>query len=75
MRRSWIPCLTLALTLLALASAHAQARLDWRDSTPAEQALDATAFAGIGDTITKDMPDVQSAVVVLRGRVVGSNAA
>lgn len=72
MRRSWFPCLTLALTLLSLGGAYAQARLDWRASTPAEQALDATAFAGIGDTIAKDMADVQSAVVVLRGRVVFS---
>ena len=43
---------------------------EWRaSSTSAETALDAAAFQGMDDTITKE-GDVQSVVVVQRGRVV-----
>lgn len=43
----------------------------WREaSTPAEQALDAKAFEGLDAALATQFTDVQSAVVVLRGRVV-----
>lgn len=54
--------------VLALAASHAAAQ--WRASTPAEQALDTAAFQGVTDAIAGELPDVQSAVVALRGRVV-----
>lgn len=45
----------------------------WRTTaTPAEQALDATAFQGAGEVLAQQLTDVESAVVVLRGRVVFS---
>ncbi|MDN8615988.1 serine hydrolase domain-containing protein [Variovorax ginsengisoli] len=54
------------LTLLAPALGAAQLR----DSSPAEQALDAEAFQGMDQAISERLPDVQAAVVLLRGRVV-----
>ncbi|ROZ78888.1 serine hydrolase [Ramlibacter sp. WS9] len=54
--------------VLALATSHAAAQ--WRTSTPAEQALDTAAFQGVAESIVGELPDVQSAVVALRGRVV-----
>lgn len=42
----------------------------WRVATPAEQARDAAAFEGVGQHIAERLADVQSVVVVLRGRVV-----
>lgn len=54
--------------VLAFAASHAAAQ--WRTSTPAEQALDAAAFQGIAESIAGELPDVQSAVVAQRGRVV-----
>lgn len=48
----------------------APALVSWRGtSTPAEQALDATAFQGLEAALGTQLTDVQSAVVVLRGRV------
>ncbi|MDP3228031.1 MAG: serine hydrolase [Acidovorax sp.] len=47
------------------------AAMPWREaSTPAEQALDAAAFQGLDAALSSQLTDVQSAVVVLRGRVV-----
>ncbi|WP_298210905.1 serine hydrolase [Acidovorax sp.] len=47
------------------------ANMAWREaSTPAEQALDAKAFQGLDAALATQLTDVQSAVVVLRGRVV-----
>lgn len=47
------------------------APMTWREtSTPAEQALDAAAFQGLDAALSTQFTDVQSAVVVLRGRVV-----
>ncbi|MBU0890413.1 MAG: serine hydrolase, partial [Gammaproteobacteria bacterium] len=47
------------------------AEMPWREaSTPAEQALDAAAFQGLEAALSSQLTDVQSAVVVLRGRVV-----
>jgi len=56
--------------LLALAAATVQA--EWRTGPPTEQeqALDAAAFQGIDAVLAGQLTDVQSAVVVLRGRVV-----
>ena len=58
--------------LLACAAlvAQAQPNIEWRASSPAEQALDSAAFQGIDQAIEQHLADVQSAVVVLRGRVV-----
>lgn len=72
-RSTWI-----SLGLLAcLATGAAQAQpaqpvnTPWREaSTPAEQALDAAAFQGLDAALSTQLTDVQSAVVVLRGRVV-----
>lgn len=48
-----------------------RAPMPWREaSTPAEQALDATAFQDADAALAAQFTDVQSAVVVLRGRVV-----
>ncbi|MDP3759262.1 MAG: serine hydrolase [Ramlibacter sp.] len=55
---------------LFLASAPARADTEWRAPSAAEQALDAAAFNGVNPAITDSLPDVQSVVVVLRGRVV-----
>lgn len=58
--------------LLGAAGAHAQGPAvpaAWGASTPAEAALDAAAFQGMDDTIAQQA-DVQSVVVVQRGRVV-----
>ncbi|WP_162585882.1 serine hydrolase domain-containing protein [Variovorax sp. RA8] len=52
--------------LLSPASVLAQ----WRSSTPQEQALDAAAFQGVASAIGEEFPDVQSAAVALRGRLV-----
>jgi CubicO group peptidase (beta-lactamase class C family) len=54
--------------VVALAASHAAAQ--WRPSTPAEQALDAAAFQSVAESIAGGLPDVQGAVVALRGRVV-----
>lgn len=57
--------------LAALApTVQAQRPAAWRNSSAAEQAQDAVAFAGLDQAIREDSPDVQSAVVVLQGRVV-----
>lgn len=69
-RSTWITLSLLAC--LATSAAHGQPtdRL-WRTtSTPAEQALDATAFQGMDAVLADQLTDVQSAVVVLRGRMV-----
>ncbi|MDO9358635.1 MAG: serine hydrolase [Polaromonas sp.] len=50
--------------------AHAQSGNEWRSSSPAEQVLDAAAFKGLDATIAAELGDVQSVVVVLRGRTV-----
>ncbi|HET7835661.1 MAG TPA: serine hydrolase domain-containing protein, partial [Variovorax sp.] len=54
------------LALLAPALGAAQLR----DSSPAEQALDVEAFQGMDQAISERLPDVQAAVVLLKGRVV-----
>ncbi|HMA08850.1 MAG TPA: serine hydrolase [Ramlibacter sp.] len=68
MPRSWLFWLVLLLGVTA--AVHAQPSGEWRASTPAEQALDAAAFHGLDETIRDQLADVQSAVVVLGGRVV-----
>lgn len=68
MRRSWL--LGLALSLGLAFAVQGQPATEWRASTPIEQALDATAFKGVDETIRDHLGDVQSAVVVLGGRVV-----
>lgn len=61
---------------LATSAAQAQAQVStplWRETaTPAEQTLDATAFEPVHTALATQFTDVQSAVVVLRGRVVYS---
>ena len=49
---------------------QAQSSVEWRGSSPAEQVLDAAAFTGVAATITEHLGDVESVVVVLRGRTV-----
>ncbi len=57
--------------LLGIASlTQAQSGVEWRGSTPAEQVLDAAAFKGVAAAITEHLGDVESVVVVLRGRTV-----
>jgi hypothetical protein len=57
------------LFLLAALAPMAQARLpaEWRNSSAAEQAQDAVAFAGLDQAIREDSPDVQSALSTLTG--------
>jgi CubicO group peptidase (beta-lactamase class C family) len=50
--------------------AQAQSPVQWRASSSAEQVFDAAAFKGVGESITEHLADVQSVVVVLRGRTV-----
>ena len=52
------------------AAAFAQELSPWRTSTPEEQRLDAVAFDGFDKDIATALGDVQSVVVVLRGRKV-----
>lgn len=60
-----LACLVAPATQAQAPSPH------WREaSTPAEQALDAAAFQGLDAALATQLTDVQSAVVVLRGRVV-----
>ncbi len=59
--------LGLLCAFAALTSVHAA---EWRASTPAEQALDAAAFAPVEAALQQQFSDVQSAVIVQRGRVV-----
>jgi hypothetical protein len=68
MPRTWM--LWIGLLLGVSATVHAQPPAEWRASTPAEQALDTAAFSGVDETIRDQLADVQSAVVVLGGRVV-----
>ena len=68
MPRPWL--LWLALSFGFTFPVQAQPPAEWRASTPAEQALDAAAFNGVDETIRDHLMDVQSAVVVLGGRVV-----
>lgn len=60
----------LCLWLFAGASVAAQDMPAWRPSMPEEQRLDAVAFEGFDKEITENLGDVQSVVVVLRGRTV-----
>ena len=62
--------IVVCLCLLAGASAGAQDMPPWRSSTPEEQRLDAIAFEGFESGITEKLADVQSVVVVVRGRTV-----
>lgn len=59
--------LGLLCAFAALLPAHAA---EWRASTPAEQALDTAAFAPVAAALQQQFSDVQSAVIVQRGRVV-----
>jgi len=59
-------------TCLLIATAAATAQAEWRTAPPSaqEQALDAAAFQCVDALLAGRLTDVQSAVVVLRGRVV-----
>ncbi|MDB5947463.1 MAG: putative beta-lactamase, partial [Ramlibacter sp.] len=66
-RSAWVLCLGL---LCGAAGVQAQsASNEWHASTPAQKALDAAAFQGVDDIIKREATDVQSVVVVQRGRV------
>lgn len=56
------------LCLTASACVFAQGTQPWRASTPDEQRLDSVAFDGFDKRIGEDLGDVQSLVVVLKGR-------
>jgi len=58
------------LCSMVAATAFAQELPPWRTSTPEEQRLDAVAFEGFDNDIAKASGDVQSVVVILRGRKV-----
>ena len=58
----------LSFLLFACAAAAAQPAGAWRPSTPQEEAADQAAFAGLEQEITGRLADVQSVVVVIRGR-------
>lgn len=60
----------LCLWTFAGASVAAQDMPAWRQSMAEEQRLDAVAFEGFDKDITENLNDVQSVVVVLRGRTV-----
>ena len=68
MGRSRVWCFSLLLGVTSLT--WAQSPAEWRGSSPAEQVLDAAAFKGVSETIAEHLGDVQSVVVVLRGRTV-----
>ena len=62
--------LAFAFWLLVSTATAAQTAFPWRLlSTPEEQRLDAAAFVDFDRGITERLPDVQSVVVVLSGRV------
>ena len=66
-------CLLVGGVGLAASAVHAQtgAASAWRETATAEeQALDTAAFQPVEAALATQYPDVQSAVVVLRGRVV-----
>lgn len=66
-------CLLIGAVGLTASAVHAQtvAASAWRETaTTEEQALDAAAFQPVEAALATQYPDVQSAVVVLRGRVV-----
>jgi CubicO group peptidase (beta-lactamase class C family) len=67
MGRSCVWWFSLLFGITSLAQAQSAG---WRGSSPAEQVLDAAAFQGVSETISEQMRDVQSVVVVLRGRTV-----
>jgi CubicO group peptidase (beta-lactamase class C family) len=54
---------------LLLAAGSAISADEWRPSTSTEAALDAKSFAGVTQTITDHLTDVQSVVVVVQGRL------
>lgn len=58
----------LSICLLAGTVGSAQPAASWRASTIEEQRLDAIAFEGFDEGIGDRLPDIQSVVVVLRGR-------
>jgi CubicO group peptidase (beta-lactamase class C family) len=62
--------LWLGLLIAVSAAAQGQSAPQWRASSQAEQAQDAVAFQDMDLVIGEQYADVQSAVVVLRGRVV-----
>lgn len=57
-----------SLALFACAAGAAQPVEAWRRSTPEEEAADRAAFAGLEREIAGRLADVQSLVVVIRGR-------
>jgi CubicO group peptidase (beta-lactamase class C family) len=59
----------LAFCLLAGAAGAAQPVAAWRASTPEEQRLDSAAFEGFDQSIGERLTDIQSVVVVLKGRL------
>ncbi len=59
----------LVLYLFVGVAEAAQPSAPWRASTAEEQKLDATAFEGFDQGIGERLPDIQSVVVVLRGRI------
>lgn len=61
--------LALAMAGLVLALAQGPARAQLRVPSPAEQALDQAAFQPLGQVLAERLTDIQSVVVVLRGRV------
>ena len=67
MGRSCVLWFSLVFGIMSLA--QAQSPTEWRASSAAEQVLDAAAFNAVGATISEHLGDVQSVVVVLRGRV------
>jgi CubicO group peptidase (beta-lactamase class C family) len=62
--------LWIGLLMGVSAAVHAQSPAEFRATSPAEQALDAAAFSGVDESIRDHLADVNSAVVVLGGRVV-----
>lgn len=67
------PALSRALALalaLALPLVSLCASAQWRPSTAEQQALDATAFQGVNETIGERFTEVQSVVVAQGGRLV-----
>lgn len=61
--------LAFAICLLVSTAVAAQTAAPWRPSTSEEQRRDAAAFVDFDAGIAERLPDIQSVVVVLQGRV------
>jgi len=69
LRRSLIVSLLPFALGLAQAQSASMPGQDWPTASPAEQALDAKAFAGLDRRIDESLTDIRSVVVIRRGHI------